>query len=188
MALLFIEIFSLFLAGITPFFFLVALYQINKQKPIHDSLRVIWLLGFVYSIMRVGVQTIIIFPNSWQNWWAQLIILISVTSAGIEHWLFSLNYYTSASKIIGDKKNIFQRNFFQIFWGVSALYFVCEIAACIGSAFIAANLVKQGVQAEDTLQVIVYLALNTFSNVLIILSLRKLNAAVKGNPELKNNR
>jgi hypothetical protein len=107
MALLFIEIISLCLASITPIFFLVALYQMNKQKQIHDSLRAIWLLGFIYSIMRVAVQIIIIFPNSWQNWWAQLIILISVTSAGIEHWLFSLEYFTSASKISGNNKNIF---------------------------------------------------------------------------------
>jgi hypothetical protein len=107
MTLLFIDIFSIVLASITPFFFLFALYQMKKQKQIHDSLWLIWCLGLIYSVTRVAVQILIVLPGQWQYWWAQIIILVSATSAGIEHWLFSLEYFTSASKIAGDSKNIF---------------------------------------------------------------------------------
>ena len=110
----------------------------------HDSIKLIWLLGFVYSVTRVAVQILIVIPDQWKNWWAYLIILVNATAAGLEHWLLSLEYYTSSYKI-ADHKNCISQKFFQIFWGVSALFFVLEVGACIGAAFIAANFNQQGV-------------------------------------------
>jgi len=40
-----------------------------------------------------------VIPDLWKNWWAQTIILISITAGGAEHWLFALEYYMSAQQI-----------------------------------------------------------------------------------------
>jgi len=62
----------------------------------------LWVLGMIYATFLVYANFLIVHPSSYKFGWSFFTIFIVETSAGLQHWLIALEYYSSAI-IINEK-------------------------------------------------------------------------------------
>ena len=125
-----ISIFLLVIACIQLIAYLVAFWFINKQKPIHQSVLALWTLGMIYAVAGIGLKLSIIDNTLYSTWYGTSFVWFGETSAGIQHWLFGLEYYCSAyfmkQSICGEQPNNLANVLFKqkLFWIISVTYAV----------------------------------------------------------------
>lgn len=119
----------------------------------------LWALGFTNSAMSLYTSYMIIHPLTYNSVWGQLAIFITETSAGLEHWLFALEYFASAERISQkldlrlDKFNLPDKQ--KIFWSVSIFYTLLQAVLC-ATEFVLSNRNVPGVKRENTLPLVLY--------------------------------
>jgi len=64
----------------------------------------LWVLGMIYALILVWANFLVVHPSLYTFGWSIVTIFILETSAGLQHWLIALEYYTSAI-IINEKLN-----------------------------------------------------------------------------------
>lgn len=134
-----VDILGTVFSTVTPMVFLVALFLLLKQRKLQATVWLLWGIGFAYSIIDIFLFVFILSNSSAQTkYWAQIVIWLKQSLAGIEHWLFAIEYYYS-SRLIELKLNpltkaklVDRRLFTKIFWAVSLVYVMAQIACCIG--------------------------------------------------------
>ena len=78
-----ISIFLLVIACIQPVAYLVAFWFIYKNRPIHQSVLVLWSLGMIYAVAGVGLKLAIIDNTLYSTWYGTSFVWFGETSAGI---------------------------------------------------------------------------------------------------------
>ena len=95
-----------------------------------------WTLGFIFCLSDIGLCILIAFPDLYnRSGYFQIVVWLTVSSFGIYHWLFSLEYYYSSKHII-DKLagnlppvvDIYRK--WVIFWTVTFVYLIFEAVLC----------------------------------------------------------
>ena len=114
--------------------YIISLRFIRLHKA-HSSITALWALGFTYAFASLFSGFMIVHPKTYNSIWGTIAIFVTETSAGLEHWLFSLEYFTSAD-MISQKLNLKVPNKWSIvnkqrlFWSVSILYILLQIGLC----------------------------------------------------------
>jgi hypothetical protein len=142
----------------------------------------LWALGFTYSAMSLYSSYMIIHPFTYNSVWGQLAIFITETSAGLEHWLFALEYFASAERISQKldltvyKFNLPDKQ--KIFWSVSIFYTLLQAVLC-ATELVLSNRNESGAKRENTLPIVGYVLINSVSVSLLVQAIFVLKNAVK---------
>jgi hypothetical protein len=90
-------------------------------------IKALWALGFTYAFSSLFSGYEIVHPDTYDSIWGIIAIFFTETAAGLEHWLFSIEYFSSA-KMISQKLNLKVQsrwnlpNKQKLFWTVTILY------------------------------------------------------------------
>lgn len=114
--------------------YLISIWFIRLHKA-PGPVKAIWGLGFTYAFASLFSGYAIIHPDSYDSIWGIVAVFVTETAAGLEHWLFSLEYFASA-EMISQKLNLqVERrwnlpNKQKLFWTVAFLYILLQISLC----------------------------------------------------------
>ena len=131
------KITSLTLATLQPIpFCVLAIYIVKSRREIPDLVKVMCAIGFVFGFAVAGLDYMIAFPHSFTSSWSIIVLWLTLTLNGIEHWLFALQYHYSSIEI--SKKLSLQPVVYQVpthkstlFLACSFIYALAQICFCV---------------------------------------------------------
>ena len=91
---------SLTIASLQPIpFTVLAVYLSRSSHQVPDLVKVLCAIGFVFGFSVAGLDFMIAYPHSFTSSWSVVVLWLTLTLNGIEHWLFALQYHYSSIEI-----------------------------------------------------------------------------------------
>lgn len=93
------------IATLQPIPFVIISFYLCKKPQLPDSVKILWIIGLMFGVFDSGLGFMIAFPKFFETYWGIVVVWITLTLNGVEHWLFALEYYYS-SLSISNKLNL----------------------------------------------------------------------------------
>ena len=86
--------------------FIVVLYFLRKQPYKHDTVKLLWFLGFSSGLLKVVTTVFIVHQDILLKWYGVIIVGLSIYIYGLEHFVWALEYFYSSENLIKVTTNI----------------------------------------------------------------------------------
>ena len=86
--------------------FIVVFYFLHKQPYTHDTVKLLWLVGFSSGLLLAITTVFIVHPGELLKWYGVTIYGLSIFINGLEHFIWALEYFYSSENLIKATTNI----------------------------------------------------------------------------------
>ena len=87
-------------AAVIPIPFIVVFYFLRKQPYVPKTIKLFWLVGFLYGIVFAVQCVFIVHPDIYLNWYGLSIMGISIGLSWFEHFIWGMEYFYSSENLI----------------------------------------------------------------------------------------
>ena len=177
-------------AGFQPIPYLVVLYYLIKAPYVYPTVKLMWALGFMYCLFDIGLCILIAIPELYyKSGYFQILVWLAVSTFGVYHWLFSLEYYYSSKHIIntlaGNLPAVSEMNRkWIIFWTVTFFFCLLEVVCCYFQEKIIKRNAREGLLGGNELPDILMLLMDLGTTILLIVSIQRFRKISNQNPSL----